>query len=367
MAGRGGDGRGGRRRPRRHGRAGRRWCRPPGPRLDDVVASVARGSMDVLSRNVRDLFARYVAEVAERSGDGDDDEPAVDAETAVLLARGGRRPDRAVLPGGVGRAAHHRGPAGAAGRVRDPAPAGRGVPAAAPRAHPAADAGRGAGAAAAVRRPDDGQLTLGSPARPRRDVDQRPVVRGRPRRRAARQPGRSAGSGVRPRSSRRTVSTGDQVGQQRRRTAPAPARRRSRGQRRGDDARRRRPARPGSGPAPEELTQLPGDHGHRRGADGEREHGRDAAAAAQEPGGRAGEQAERRRGSARTPRRRRRAAPRAGCRSPTGPVSVIRKSARGRQPPPEQPGGQAGDRAGTSDQPRRELRRSARISGQPRQ
>jgi uncharacterized protein len=58
--------------------------------MDDVVASVARGSMDVLSRNVRDLFTRYVAEVAglgdgDRDGDGDDDEPAVDAETAVLL------------------------------------------------------------------------------------------------------------------------------------------------------------------------------------------------------------------------------------------------------------------------------------------
>jgi len=58
--------------------------------MDDVVASVARGSMDVLSRNVRDLFTRYVAEVAglgdvERYDDPDDDEPAVDAETSVLL------------------------------------------------------------------------------------------------------------------------------------------------------------------------------------------------------------------------------------------------------------------------------------------
>jgi uncharacterized protein len=58
--------------------------------MDDVVASVARGSMDVLSRNVRDLFTRYVAEVAglgdgDRDDVGDDDEPAVDAETAVLL------------------------------------------------------------------------------------------------------------------------------------------------------------------------------------------------------------------------------------------------------------------------------------------
>jgi len=61
-------------------------------RLDEVVASVARGSMDVLSRNVRNLFTRYVAEVAGLSSgagpfgsDAEDDEPMVDAETAVLL------------------------------------------------------------------------------------------------------------------------------------------------------------------------------------------------------------------------------------------------------------------------------------------
>jgi uncharacterized protein len=65
--------------------------------LDEVVASVARGSMDLLSRGVRTLFARYVAEVAGLSSggalgsdadhdeDGEDDEPMVDAETAVLL------------------------------------------------------------------------------------------------------------------------------------------------------------------------------------------------------------------------------------------------------------------------------------------
>jgi uncharacterized protein len=63
--------------------------------LDEVVASVARGSMGVLSRGVRTLFTRYVAEVAGLSsgggplgdgdGDGDGDEPMVDAETAVLL------------------------------------------------------------------------------------------------------------------------------------------------------------------------------------------------------------------------------------------------------------------------------------------
>jgi uncharacterized protein len=52
--------------------------------VDDVVASVARGSMGVLSRNVRDLFTRYVAEVADL-GEGGHGEPTVDAETAVLL------------------------------------------------------------------------------------------------------------------------------------------------------------------------------------------------------------------------------------------------------------------------------------------
>src|SRR3954462_1337625 len=56
----------------------------PDHRVDDVVASVARGSMGVLSRNVRDLFTRYVAEVADL-GEGGGGEPAVDAETAVLL------------------------------------------------------------------------------------------------------------------------------------------------------------------------------------------------------------------------------------------------------------------------------------------
>jgi Lon protease-like protein len=67
--------------------------------LEEVAASVARGSMDVLSRGVRDLFSRYVAAVAAL-GDGDGDgfrddglddglddgnEPTIDAETAVLL------------------------------------------------------------------------------------------------------------------------------------------------------------------------------------------------------------------------------------------------------------------------------------------
>jgi uncharacterized protein len=55
--------------------------------LDDVVAAVARASLDVLCSGVRSLFTRYVAEVADlgSGGGGDDDEPTVDAETAVLL------------------------------------------------------------------------------------------------------------------------------------------------------------------------------------------------------------------------------------------------------------------------------------------
>ena len=35
---------------------------------DDVVTQVARGSLDLLAGNVRDLFARYVADVAVRQG-----------------------------------------------------------------------------------------------------------------------------------------------------------------------------------------------------------------------------------------------------------------------------------------------------------
>jgi hypothetical protein len=53
--------------------------------LDDVVASVARGSLDLLSRGVRDLFTRYVAEVSDLGSGGGEGEPTVDAETAVLL------------------------------------------------------------------------------------------------------------------------------------------------------------------------------------------------------------------------------------------------------------------------------------------
>ncbi|SNR33565.1 LON peptidase substrate-binding domain-containing protein [Blastococcus mobilis] len=54
---------------------------------DDLVAAVARGSLDVLSRGVRDLFSRYVAEVSGlgSGGSAGDEEPTMDAETAVLL------------------------------------------------------------------------------------------------------------------------------------------------------------------------------------------------------------------------------------------------------------------------------------------
>jgi hypothetical protein len=50
---------------------------------DDVVAAVARGSLGLLSRTVRDLFTRYVTEVADLGAGGGG--AAVDAETAVLL------------------------------------------------------------------------------------------------------------------------------------------------------------------------------------------------------------------------------------------------------------------------------------------
>jgi Lon protease-like protein len=61
--------------------------RPLDEGLEKVVASVARDSMDVLARGVRDLFTRYVSEVAGLSigrGTSGPDE-AVDAETAVLV------------------------------------------------------------------------------------------------------------------------------------------------------------------------------------------------------------------------------------------------------------------------------------------
>jgi Lon protease-like protein len=56
--------------------------------LAELVASVARGSMDLLARGVQDLFTRYVAAVAELSVGreaGGDAAEAVGAETAVLL------------------------------------------------------------------------------------------------------------------------------------------------------------------------------------------------------------------------------------------------------------------------------------------
>jgi uncharacterized protein len=55
--------------------------------LEDVVASVARGSMELLAGGVRSLFTRYVSEVAGLSVGRGDAGPgeAVDAETAVLV------------------------------------------------------------------------------------------------------------------------------------------------------------------------------------------------------------------------------------------------------------------------------------------
>ena len=85
----------------------------PGGAVDDVAAAVARGSMGVLSRNVRDLFARYVAEVAASAPAADG--PRWTRETRGAAPRRRRRPRGALLPRGVGRAAHARGPAGAAG------------------------------------------------------------------------------------------------------------------------------------------------------------------------------------------------------------------------------------------------------------
>ena len=55
--------------------------------LEDVVASVARGSLELLARGVRTLFTRYVSEVAGLSVGRGDSGPgeAVNAETAVLV------------------------------------------------------------------------------------------------------------------------------------------------------------------------------------------------------------------------------------------------------------------------------------------
>lgn len=43
---------------------------PPGLLPDEVARSVARGSLELLTGNVRDLFARYVAEVTRRQAGG---------------------------------------------------------------------------------------------------------------------------------------------------------------------------------------------------------------------------------------------------------------------------------------------------------
>lgn len=57
--------------------------------LDEVAESVARGAMDVVARGVRELFSRYVAEVAALGRGGAEPEDAAaageSAEAAVLL------------------------------------------------------------------------------------------------------------------------------------------------------------------------------------------------------------------------------------------------------------------------------------------
>ena len=52
-----------------------------GGAADDVVSSVARGSLEVLTANVRALFGRYVAEVTLRQGGAADDDLAEQAES----------------------------------------------------------------------------------------------------------------------------------------------------------------------------------------------------------------------------------------------------------------------------------------------
>jgi hypothetical protein len=52
----------------------------PGTVPEDVVTAVARGSLEVLTRNVRDLFAQYVAEVTRRQGGADGPEDAEDGD-----------------------------------------------------------------------------------------------------------------------------------------------------------------------------------------------------------------------------------------------------------------------------------------------
>ena len=140
------------RRPHRRGGAGPRRVRT------SVVASVARGSMEVLVRAVAQACSpgtspRWPASARPGRREGSDERPerratAVGRRDRGAGRRGRRRPRGAVLPGGVGGAADHRGPAGAARGVGDPAAAGRRGAAAAPGADPAAGAGRRAGAAA---------------------------------------------------------------------------------------------------------------------------------------------------------------------------------------------------------------------------
>jgi ATP-dependent Lon protease len=63
----------------------------PGTAGDDVAAAVARGSLELLTGNVRDLFAHYVTEVTRRQGG------AADVELDELAAAGDRADSPAAL------------------------------------------------------------------------------------------------------------------------------------------------------------------------------------------------------------------------------------------------------------------------------
>jgi len=63
----------------------------PAPAADDVAASVARGSLELLTGNVRDLFARYVTEVTHRQTG------APDVELDELAAAGDEADSPTVL------------------------------------------------------------------------------------------------------------------------------------------------------------------------------------------------------------------------------------------------------------------------------
>jgi len=74
---------------------------------EDVLSEVARGSLEVLANNVRDLFARYVAEVAIRQGgdgDGLSDEVLEALTPDELLTEDDGAPDEVVATAALLRA-----------------------------------------------------------------------------------------------------------------------------------------------------------------------------------------------------------------------------------------------------------------------